>query len=135
MLVSTGRTDSIRLWDTDTASARGDVYQGHEQGVADALFSPDGTQILSLSEGDDVRSVAVWNAESGLMEKMMTARADRLLCWHKRDAALLASELGVSVVNVKTGEVEKTVKLKELAQKIGKDATLSFDSDSSVRFI
>jgi WD40 repeat protein len=54
IIAAAGRNGKVRLWDALTGRA-GQEYKLHEQRVRDLAFSPDGTQLVTVSEDRTIR--------------------------------------------------------------------------------
>jgi WD40 repeat protein len=60
-VLAAGADGSVILWDLATGKTR-TTFSGHGKSVTDAVFSPDGTQVASVSVDQTLR---VWDAASG----------------------------------------------------------------------
>jgi predicted NACHT family NTPase len=69
-LVSSGADGSVKVWCVATGELEFDLV-GHTQKVSCALFSPDDSEIASVSGGDE--SVRFWNAQTGELLRTMPA--------------------------------------------------------------
>jgi WD40 repeat protein len=61
-LVAVGGEDSVRIWDAETGELRAGPMEGHEGGVANVVFSPDGSRLISSGADSTVR---VWDVGTG----------------------------------------------------------------------
>src|SRR5262249_16298397 len=73
-LVAAGCEDdkTVRLWNADTGDPIGKPMQGHKYGPTDVSFTPDGTQIVSVS----VESLRLWKTDTQLSTAARPSEAD-----------------------------------------------------------
>jgi WD40 repeat protein len=73
-LVAAGCEDdkTVRLWNADTGDPIGKPMQGHKYGPTNVSFTPDGTQIVSVS----VESLRLWRTDTQLSTASRSSESD-----------------------------------------------------------
>ena len=111
-IVSGGRDNLVKLWDSDDGSLL-EAYTGHRWWIHDVAFSPDGTLIASAS-GD--KTLRIWHASSGRLVTVLPDHKDGALsaCFSP-DGERLASGSGDGHLYIRSTNTWKLL----AAQKIG----------------